>query len=93
MGSPIGTSNFVNSFVSSKEQSWCDELSLLADIARSQLHAVFSSYTHGFTSKWTFLCRITPNVFHFLKPLILLFLQSLHNNHSVMIYSEISCSE
>ena len=35
-------------------QAWCDELSVLTDIARSQPYAVFSSYVHGFASKWTF---------------------------------------
>ena len=69
LGSAIGTSDFVNDFVSAQVQSWCDELSLLTDIARSQPHAVFSSYVHGFASKWTFLCRTTPNISHLFKSL------------------------
>ena len=51
-GSAIGSSDFVNNFASAQVQSWCDELSLLTDIARSQPHAVFSLYIHGFASKW-----------------------------------------
>ena len=50
LGSAIGTSDFVNNFVSAQVQAWCDELSVLTDIARSQPHAVFSSYVHGFAS-------------------------------------------
>ena len=50
-------------------QSWCDELSLLTDIARSQPCVVFSSYIHGFASKWTFLCRTTPTILQLFIPL------------------------
>ena len=43
---------------------------MLTDINRSQpLHAVFSSYVHGFASKWTFLCWTTPNISQLFKPL------------------------
>ena len=55
LGSAIGSSDFVNKFVWAQVQSWCDELSLLTDIARSQPHAVFLLYIHGFACKWTFL--------------------------------------
>ena len=69
LGSAIGTPDFVNNFVSAQVQAWCDELSVLTDIARSQPHAVFSSYVHGFASKWTFLCRTTPNISHLFNSL------------------------
>ena len=67
--SAISSSDFVNNFVSAQVQSWCDDLTLLNDIATSQPHAVFSPYIHGFASKWTFLCRTTPNILQLFKPL------------------------
>jgi len=70
LGCGIGISDFVNNFVSEQVQSWCDELSLLNDISRSQPHAVFSSYVRGFASKWAFLCQTTRNISHLFESLI-----------------------
>jgi len=49
--------NFIESFISNQVQTWHD---LLTNIAKSQPHAPFSAYIHGFKSKWTFFCVILP---------------------------------
>jgi len=64
LGSAIGTDEFVEAYISNQVQTWHDELSLLTDIAKSQPHAAFSAYIHGFESRWTFLCRTTPSISH-----------------------------
>ena len=69
MGSAIGTDDFVKSFVFNPVQTWRDDLTLLTDIVRSQPHAVFPSYIHGFVSKWTFLCCTTPSISHLFEAL------------------------
>jgi len=64
LGSAIGTDDFVRSFLLSQVQTWCDELILLTDIARSKPHAPFSSYILRFESKWMFSCSTTPSISH-----------------------------
>lgn len=38
------------------------ELDLLSAIAKTQPHAAYAAYTHGLTSKWSYLSRTTPNL-------------------------------
>jgi len=52
----------INQWYSYQWWSPHDELILLTGIARSQPHATFSSYIHGFESKWTLLCHNTPSI-------------------------------
>ena len=41
---------------------WIGEIEKLSEIADSQPHAVYAAMTHGFTSKWSYLARTTPNI-------------------------------
>ena len=45
------------------------ELETLCEWACSQPHAAFAVYTHGWSSRWTFLTRTVPNVGHLLTDL------------------------
>ena len=69
LGAPIGSSDYVHSFVSKKINSWIDEISVLSDIALSQPHAALAGFTHGMIHKFTYLCRTTPSIDHLLFPL------------------------
>lgn len=69
LGSPIGKLAFVSSFISSKVQVWVEEVERLSLFAESQPHAAYGALTHGLTSKWTYLCRTTPNIATLLAPL------------------------
>ena len=51
LGSPIGTKDYVESFVEEKVSKWSRELSLLATVAKSQPHAAYAALTHGMSSK------------------------------------------
>ena len=48
---------------------WEIELRTLSEIAKSSPHSSYAAFTHGFSSKWTFLCRTCPNIDHLLQPL------------------------
>ena len=42
LGSPIGTSTLISTFVKEKVQEWVDELEVLTNIADRQPHAAYS---------------------------------------------------
>ena len=69
LGAPVGSSEFVTSWVTNKVQSWVKEISVLSTIALSQPQSVFSALTHGDMSRWTYICRTCPNIDSLLQPL------------------------
>ena len=68
LGSPVGTADYISSYVCQKAQDWVKEVGTLADIAESQPHAAYSALTHGLTSKWNHLSRTTPGIESVLQP-------------------------
>ena len=53
-----------------KVLEWTKEIEVLSTFAVSQPHASYAAcYTHGLSSKWTFLCRTIPNISKHLRPL------------------------
>ena len=69
LGAAIGTQEYTESFVESKVEKWNTELKSLAKIASTQPHAAYSAFTHGLTSRWTYLAQTTPNISSLLEPL------------------------
>jgi len=69
LGSPIGTTEYIQSFTTEKVQDWLEELELLATFGITQPHAAHSAFTHGLVSKWSYLCRTTPDIGLLLRPL------------------------
>ena len=61
-GAALGTDDYIQAFVTNKVQQWAGELEQLASIARSQPHAAHVAFTHGMTSKWTYLTRTMPGI-------------------------------
>ena len=57
LGAPLGTDDYTKDFVREKVNSWISELRLLADITKSQPHAAYAAFTHGFLHKFSYLCR------------------------------------
>ena len=45
-----------------KIAQWVGEVSLLSAIAITQPHAAYAAFTHGLSSKWSYLSRILPNL-------------------------------
>ncbi len=68
LGAAIGTRTYTKNYVSSKVSQWSSQLSILTKIAGTQHHAVYSALIHGFTSKWTYLCRTIPYIAELMNP-------------------------
>ena len=69
LGAPIGTRQFVENFVRNKVSEWSADLSTLATIALTQPHAAFAAFTHGLSSRLSYLCRVTNDISNLLNPL------------------------
>ena len=69
LGAALGTEEYMKAFVADKVQQRAGELEQLATIARSQPHAAHAAFTHGMTSKWTYLTRTMPDIGPSLLPL------------------------
>ena len=69
LGVPLGTEEYCQSFVVDKVKQWTKELEQLSSIATSQPHAAYAAFTHGLTSKWSYISRTTPNISSSLQPL------------------------
>ena len=78
LGAPLGCSSFCEEFVKQKVEEWKKAIITLTEIARSQPHAAYLAFSRGLSRLWCFLCRITPEICHLLKPLDdVIFLQFL----------------
>ena len=51
----LGGKSFVDSYVEEKVAMWVKEVEDLAIIAKSHPQAAYAAFTHGLTSKWTYL--------------------------------------
>ena len=69
LGAVIGSKEYREEFVADKVKTWVKEIQLLADIASTQPHAVYSALVHGVASRWSFVFRITPDIQSLLQPL------------------------
>ena len=69
LGAAVGSRSYMEEYVTGKVTKWCDEIKQLATIVQTQPHAAYSAYTHGLSSRWTFLSRTIPNIADLLQPL------------------------
>ena len=58
LGGAIGSPSFVRQLVEQKVDCWKKELEKLGKFADTQPHAAFAAFTHGLSSKWTYLLRV-----------------------------------
>ena len=65
----LGTEDFVISHVKEKVAKWTKELDSLATIAFTQPHAAHAAFTHGLSSKWSYLTRTIQDIGTLLQPL------------------------
>ena len=59
LGGALGTSSFVRQYVERKVECWINEVEKLSKIAETQPHAAYAAFTHGLSSKWNYLLRVT----------------------------------
>ena len=69
LGAAIGTHSFVDNYVQRKVSGWVHEVERLSSIATTQPHAAYAAFTHGLTSKWTYLARTIPDIEPLFQPL------------------------
>ena len=69
LGAAIGNRDFIEQYVKEKVKMWTQELHQLAEIATSQPHAAYASFTHGLSSRWTYLQRTIPDINDLFQPL------------------------
>ena len=69
LGAAIGTQEFVISHVQDRVTKWTKELDNLATIAVTQPHAAHAAFTHGLSSKWSYLSRTIEGISTLLQPL------------------------
>ena len=58
LGGAIGSPSFVRQLVEQKVDCWRKELEKLGKFADTQPHAAFAAFTHGLSSKWTYLLQV-----------------------------------
>ncbi len=69
LGAAIGSRTFTEEYVCGKVHAWTDEIKRLAKVATSQPHAAYAAFTHGLSSRWTYLLRTIPGIQDLLIPL------------------------
>ena len=65
----LGSREFADQYIADKVSHWQEELTSLAEVAKSQPHAAYTAFTHGFVHKFSFLSRTIPYISPLLQPL------------------------
>ena len=55
----MATTPFMLQFVERKVQEWTEEVKVLSGFAITQPHAAYAAFTHGLSSRWNYLLRVT----------------------------------
>ena len=69
LGAAIGSQEFKEEYIKEKVDKWCQNINVLAEIAKSQPQAAYAAYLHGEQHKYTYFMRTIPDISSFLKPL------------------------
>ena len=69
LGATIGSRSYTEEYVAGKVGEWSTGIKQLAIIAQTQPHTAYCTYTHGLSSRWTFLFRTIPDIADLLLPL------------------------
>ena len=59
LGGAVGTSSFIRQYVERNVECWVNEVEKLSTFAQTQPHAAYAAFTHGLSSKWNYLLRVT----------------------------------
>ena len=69
LGAAIGSVDYVKQWLLNKVREWEEQLLTLAEVARSQPQASYAAFIHGYTHKFTYLCRTNPDIDQLLEPI------------------------
>ena len=79
---PVGTEEYILSFVHDKVKELVGELERLAKIANTHPHDAYAAFTHGMTNKWVYLSRTMPGIGPSFTPLETSYYQIKINSRS-----------
>ena len=69
LGAALGSRTFIEEYVTNKVQGWTQEITRLAEIATTQPHPAYAAFTHGLSSRWSYISRTIPDIHDLLLPL------------------------
>ena len=69
LGAIIGSTEYRDHYVKDLVKDWDNQLTILSNIAETQLQAVYLAFATGFKSKLKYFLRTIPNIYHLLLPL------------------------
>ena len=69
LGAAIGSPNFKDEYIDAKVEKWCENIKMLAEIAKSQPQAAYAAYIHGEQHKHTYFMRTIQDISSNLIPL------------------------
>lgn len=69
LGAALGSHNHKENYISEKVSEWCQNITRLSDIAKSQPHAAYAAFIHGEQHKYTYFMRTIGGISNFLEPL------------------------
>ena len=78
MEAAIGISNFMNSFMQEKVDTWVQEVKRLLIIAMEQPQSAYAAFTHGVRGQWNYVMKTMPGIELVLQPLKDTIRQELH---------------
>ena len=69
LGAALGSENFKNIYINNKVSEWCNRITKLSSIAKSQPQAAYAAFIMGEQHKYTYFIRTIHNIADNLKPL------------------------
>jgi hypothetical protein len=69
LGSPIGTKEFVKSFVADMVSDWEKELVDLTQISKKEPQVCYAAYIFGLSKRWLYIMRTTSEIAELFEPL------------------------
>ena len=87
LGAVVGSTAFLNEYITNKVTSWTEEIAKLAEFALSQPQACYAAFTFGLKHRWTYFLRTLPDIQDLLEPL-----ENAISNVLIPAITEHSCS-
>ena len=87
LGAVVGSTAFLNEYITNKVTSWTEEMAKLAEFALSQPQACYAAFTIGLKHRWAYFLRTLPDIQDLLEPL-----ENVKSNVLIPAIKEHSCS-
>ncbi len=59
LGAALGSRTVTEKYVTNKVQGWVQEIT---EVATTQPHAAYAAFTHGLSSRWSYISRTIPDI-------------------------------